>query len=796
MAFLHPRNLASRSDVPERLQMVARTLRDFLPDEVTVYLERTGGGDAAAAQLEFAGMSRVDTDEVEAYLVLIDQQAGIVVLEAPPRSRLRSNRRGTAKPKARSGLLARFGFRQPTDGAPEQISDPQPAAEQNQIRRMIAERASGLREGLDRSSIRDLPVVHALAMPRMQAHEAERLCPGWPVLTSEDFTRDALRPALLRIVGGARRRPLSKLEENATRATVNPTIVIDSRTPQMFTAAEGSGEDLIRVLDREQERLARDLGPGYRMIRGVAGSGKTLVITHRAMHMARLLPDWRFLVLCFNRPLRFSLAEELSEFGNVTVRNLDSLAYDLINNPEIAGNLEIAGNAGAGQPTPRNSGTGSRSEAGSGFGFDFNKQRLNALEAARQMDDSYRYDMVLVDEAQDLDNVGLDLAWAMLKPGRGHFVMALDSAQALHRRKMTWNPPEMTAQGRTTIMNINYRNTAQVLDIGLQVLLGGNIQHDRGKRDDGRRRLAQHDLDELVMPDKAVRSGPEPELLTCADHKAEVEAIARKVAQLRSSGVAADDIAILLGSFKIGSFKMKERVMQSVPDAFDINATKGSSRKNRDRAAFVKNRVRVASLNILKGLEFKHVIVGCANHIQVMGEPADTQNDDLKRRNLYIALTRATETATIVYSGSGLLSGMNAADIRSDHVQAHPTPSPQHSPQPLPPPPRMPSPADSRIEKASTAKPYAVISHKTHGQARRIDEKTCYQLLKQWRLKRSKADGVPAYIVFNDKVMAELARHQPVTDKELLRIPGIGSRKLKSYGSDLKRLFTTGQQPR
>ena len=58
----------------------------------------------------------------------------------------------------------------------------------------------------------------------------------------------------------------------------------------MFTAPGPSGEHLLRVLDREQERLARNLGSGYRLIRGVAGSGKTLVITHRAMHMSSLLP--------------------------------------------------------------------------------------------------------------------------------------------------------------------------------------------------------------------------------------------------------------------------------------------------------------------------------------------------------------------------------------------------------------------------------------------------------------------------------------------------------------------------
>lgn len=37
MAFLIFENVAGRGDVPNRLQEVARCLRDFLPDEVTVW---------------------------------------------------------------------------------------------------------------------------------------------------------------------------------------------------------------------------------------------------------------------------------------------------------------------------------------------------------------------------------------------------------------------------------------------------------------------------------------------------------------------------------------------------------------------------------------------------------------------------------------------------------------------------------------------------------------------------------------------------------------------------------------
>ena len=165
MAFLHPKNLASRSDVPERLQVVARCLRDFLPDDVTVWLERTGDGDAASAQLEFDGTRRSDTGDVEAYLVLLDPQAGILVIEAPTRSRMRSSRRD-ADPKGPSGLSAlagafrnRLGLgRNDKTSADDDAGAADGPVMQDRIRSMISERVSQLRRDVDRDSISDLPV--------------------------------------------------------------------------------------------------------------------------------------------------------------------------------------------------------------------------------------------------------------------------------------------------------------------------------------------------------------------------------------------------------------------------------------------------------------------------------------------------------------------------------------------------------------------------------------------------------------------------------------------------------------
>ena len=73
----------------------------------------------------------------------------------------------------------------------------------------------------------------------------------------------------------------------------------------------------------------------------------------------------------------------------------------------------------------------------------------------------------------------------------------------------------------------------------------------------------------------------------------------------------------------------------------------------------MRGEVRVATLRLLKGLEFSHVIVGGANHISVHGTGGESTAED-QRRLLYVGVTRATETLAITYSGEGIMSGLDS----------------------------------------------------------------------------------------------------------------------------------------
>ena len=68
------------------------------------------------------------------------------------------------------------------------------------------------------------------------------------------------------------------------------------------------------------------------------------------------------------------------------------------------------------------------------------------------------------------------------------------------------------------------------------------------------------------------------------------------------------------------------------------------------------------------------------------------------------------------------------------------------------------------------------------GAGRGDDSEVLFQRLREWRLERAKQDQVPAYVVFKDDVLWEIAARRPITPEELHAISGVGPKKLGLYG--------------
>ena len=67
-----------------------------------------------------------------------------------------------------------------------------------------------------------------------------------------------------------------------------------------------------------------------------------------------------------------------------------------------------------------------------------------------------------------------------------------------------------------------------------------------------------------------------------------------------------------------------------------------------------------------------------------------------------------------------------------------------------------------------------------------------YHALKRWRHKRASADEQPAYVVFHNSTLAEIAARRPRDLWELGTVPGVGPAKLARYGSEVLAVVAAG----
>jgi ATP-dependent DNA helicase RecQ len=66
-----------------------------------------------------------------------------------------------------------------------------------------------------------------------------------------------------------------------------------------------------------------------------------------------------------------------------------------------------------------------------------------------------------------------------------------------------------------------------------------------------------------------------------------------------------------------------------------------------------------------------------------------------------------------------------------------------------------------------------------------------FAALKAWRAEVAKEHGLPAYVIFHDATLAEMARSQPASLDDLSQISGVGEKKLEAYGREILRVLDT-----
>jgi hypothetical protein len=487
------------------------------------------------------------------------------------------------------------------------------------------------------------------------------------------------------------------------RAQDSETELIATETEgQIRRLLDGTIEDWMVYLHPSQRAITRSDFNGPARVRGGPGTGKTVVALHRARRLARTSTlDGRILLTTFLRTLP-KVWEGL--FGTLDPKaverldlvNIDSLAMRIVSqatDAEVAfieddkrralarrlladhGLKELmaenegllleefdaflSGRAttdpedyyalrrrGGGIPLPR----AARERVWAAYQeyrralrkakvTDYALLRVRALERVRD-GHGERYAGVIIDEAQDITEVGIQLLYELdASPGHSGFMVVGDGQQSVYPGGFSLRSLGIDVRGRARVLTSNWRNTWNVWNAARAVMEGEAFE----------------DLDD----DVGLRpTGEEPEPLTIGDDT--------ELHILRSPGEELELLAALVD----------DRIRACI-DPGDIAVLVDVNRKGRDVTTALSDAgiathpleryagehvdgVLIGTFKRAKGLEFKEVFIPGLSHAEWPSRwfvPPDLSPElraervALQRRTLFVAMTRARDRLVLLSGG-------------------------------------------------------------------------------------------------------------------------------------------------
>ncbi|MEQ9145447.1 MAG: 3'-5' exonuclease [Parvibaculaceae bacterium] len=457
-------------------------------------------------------------------------------------------------------------------------------------------------------------------------------------------------------------------------------------------------EELERALEFPWEKWAVFLHPEQRQfversysgparISGSAGTGKTIVALHRAVHLARQNPDLRVLLTTFSKALANALQLKLGHLaGNepavtsrITVRAITAVAYDLHTNlfgqPNIAPPALIrsllakaAADADGPQFSPhflygewtevvdawqicsweayrdvarlgRKTRIGGQQRQALWSIFESVREGLNERKVVTWSDvfgrltdhiassGRHPYDVAVVDEAQDIGVAEARFLAALAGDRPDGLFFAGDLGQRIFQQPFSWKSLGIDVRGRSHTLRINYRTSHQIR-AQADRLLPGSIADVDGNVE-GRRGTI------------SVFNGPPPEIRTFTSETAETEAVAGWLAARLREGCRPHEL---------GVFVRSEAQLARARKAAKAAGIAGAELS--DRIEPETGKVAISTMHLAKGLEFRAVaVMACDDEVLPSQERVEAVADEsdleevfnTERHLLYVACTRARD---------------------------------------------------------------------------------------------------------------------------------------------------------
>ncbi len=425
-----------------------------------------------------------------------------------------------------------------------------------------------------------------------------------------------------------------------------------------------------------QQRLVERKYRGPARIAGSAGTGKTVVALHRAVHLARTHPDSRVLLTTFSDTLAADLEIRLQRLaGNepkiirrLAVHAIDAIAERLhadrhgppalVADETVRGLLDEAAIAlddhrfnrrflwrewndvvdfwqvrdwQTYRRTPR---PGRKSPLDGQRrallwpifqrvrhrleerGLCTRADLLHRLTAGLAGENRPLFDFIIADESQDLGVPALRFLAALAGPREEALFFTGDLGQRIFQQPFSWRALGIDIRGRSRVLRLNYRTSRQIRRRADR-LLPAAVSDVDGQR-------------ESRLGVQSIFDGPEPEIHSFPDMSAECAAVADWLSHRLREGFPAAEMALFVRS------STETGRAQAV-----IRTIGGSARD-----------LAILTMPAAKGLEFRAVVVmACdeavlppAARIETAADEADLDEIlDSERHLLYVACTRARD---------------------------------------------------------------------------------------------------------------------------------------------------------
>lgn len=436
----------------------------------------------------------------------------------------------------------------------------------------------------------------------------------------------------------------------------------------------------------QQHLVDRDYN-GPARVTGSAGTGKTIVALHRAVHLARQHEDARVLMATFTDALANALDTRMKRLvqseprlaDQIEVRSLQALGERLykarIGTPklvpaeEVADFIRVIGKEVEGHKFRQSflvaeweqivdawqlsdweayrdvSRLGRKTrlpeaqramlwsiyskvrEALKARGLITTSQLFTELAEAIIKDGKLPYDFVVVDEAQDLSVAQLRFFAAMGSDRPNALLFAGDVGQRIFQQAFSWLSLGVDIRGRSRTLKVNYRTSHQIRSQA-DKLLDPQVTDADGQAEDRSDTVS-------------VFNGPVPAVKVYPSEQGEIDAVAAQVKAWHDGDIAAHEIGII-----VRSAAQLHRAKAAVA------AAKLPWRILDERIEPAEGEISIATMHLAKGLEFRAVVVMACDdeviplqeRIAAIGDESDLKEVyDTERHLLYVACTRSRE---------------------------------------------------------------------------------------------------------------------------------------------------------